>query len=47
LKSFWDDLLNKKLAELEREQAEFYQAKILFESQQNIYGLLKKFQISN
>jgi len=47
LKSVWYNLLNKKFTELEREQAEFYQAKILFESQQNIYGLLKKFQISN
>jgi len=47
LKSVWYNLLNKKFAELEREQAEYYQAKIWFESQQNIYGLLKKFQISN
>ena len=47
LKSVWYDLLNKKFAELEHEQAAYFQAKILFESQQNIYGLLKKFQISN
>lgn len=35
LKSIWYDLLNKKFSELEREQAEYYQAKIQFESQQN------------
>lgn len=35
LKSIWYDLLNKKFTELEREQAEYYQAKIQFESQQN------------
>lgn len=35
LKSIWYDLLNKKFTELEREQAEYYQAKMQFESQQN------------
>lgn len=35
LKSIWYDLLNKKFTELEREQTEYYQAKIQFESQQN------------
>ncbi|WP_064196462.1 MULTISPECIES: hypothetical protein [Emticicia] len=35
LKSIWYNLLNKKFSELEREQAEYYQAKIQFESQQN------------
>ncbi|WP_188769242.1 hypothetical protein [Emticicia aquatilis] len=35
LKSIWYDLLNKKFTELEREQAEYYQAKIQYESQQN------------
>ncbi len=35
LKSIWYDLLNKKFSELEREQAEYYKAKIQFESQQN------------
>jgi hypothetical protein len=40
LKSVWYNLLNKKFTELEREQAEFYQAKILFESQQNKFDSL-------
>ena len=35
LKSIWYDLLNKKFTELEREQAEYYQARIQYESQQN------------
>lgn len=40
LKSVWYDLLNKKFSELEREQAEYYQAKIWFESQQNTFDSL-------
>lgn len=40
LKSIWYDLLNKKFAELEREQAEYYQAKMQFESQQNKFDSL-------
>ncbi len=40
LKSVWYDLLNKKFTELEREQAEYYQAKIRFESQQNKFDSL-------
>ncbi len=40
LKSVWYDLLNKKFSELEREQAEYYQAKIWFESQQNKFDSL-------
>jgi hypothetical protein len=40
LKSVWYDLLNKKFSELEREQAEYYQAKIWFESQQNTFDKL-------
>ncbi len=35
LKSIWYDLLNKKFSELEREQAEYYQAKMQYEVQQN------------
>lgn len=40
LKSIWYDLLNKKFTELEREQAEYYQAKMQFESQQNKFDSL-------
>ena len=40
LKSVWYDLLNKKFTELEREQTEYYQAKIRFESQQNKFDSL-------
>lgn len=40
LKSIWYDLLNKKYTELEREQAEYYQAKMQFESQQNKFDSL-------
>lgn len=40
LKSIWYDLLNKKFTELEREQAEYYQAKMQYESQQNKFESL-------
>ena len=40
LKSVWYNLLNKKFAELEREQAEYFRAKIRFESQQNKFDSL-------
>lgn len=40
LKSIWYDLLNKKFTELEREQAEYYKAKMQFESQQNKFNCL-------
>ncbi len=40
LKSIWYDLLNKKFTELEREQAEYFQAKMQFESQQNKFDSL-------
>jgi hypothetical protein len=40
LKSIWYDLLNKKFTELEREQAEYYQAKMQFESQLNKFDSL-------
>ncbi len=40
LKSIWYDLLNKKFTELEREQTEYYQAKIQYESQQNKFDSL-------
>ncbi|MFN3488808.1 MAG: hypothetical protein ACK4YV_06730 [Emticicia sp.] len=40
LKSIWYDLLNKKFTELEREQAEYYQAKMQFEVQQNKFDNL-------
>ncbi len=40
LKSIWYDLLNKKFSELEREQAEYYQAKMQFEVQQNKFNNL-------
>lgn len=40
LKSIWYDLFNKKFTELEREQAEYYQAKMQFESQQNKFDNL-------
>ena len=40
LKSIWYDLLNKKFSELEREQAEYYQAKMQFEILQNKFDNL-------
>jgi hypothetical protein len=40
MKSIWYDLLNKRFAELERQQAKYYQTKIQFESQQNKYDSL-------
>lgn len=40
LKSIWYDLLNKKFTELEREQTEYYQAKMQFEVQKNKFDNL-------
>ena len=40
LRSIWYDLLNKKFTELEREQAEYYQAKMQYEVQQNKFNNL-------